>query len=297
MEKIRVGTIVSANAGSAAYIRQILPYGFESFALNYWKHFNGTPPEALVDAVMMALDGTGVTISCLGVYGNPLGDCEESELTRRDLYAAVDRVHDFGADIVSGFAGRVKDKPVPESIEAFKSFWGPLAEYAAARDVRIAFENCTMGGDWQRGDFNIAFNPDAWELMFNAVDAPNLGLQWEPCHQMYQLIDPMPQIREWGKRFFNLHGKDATIRRDIIARHGFNGREPAVWHRTPGFGDSNWSDIISELRLVGFAGAIDIEGWHDPIYKGELEMTGQVRGLHYLKAARGGDFVPNPVVG
>ena len=64
---------------------------------------------------------------------------------------------------------------------------------------------------------------------------------------------------------------------------------------TPGFGDSNWTDIISELRLQGFKGSIDIEGWHDPVYRDDLEMTGQVHALNYLKNCRGGaEFAPNP---
>ena len=37
---------------------------------------------------------------------------------------------------------------------------------------------------------------------------------------------------------------------------------------------------------------IDIEGWHDPVYRDELELTGQVHGLQYLKACRGGDLIP-----
>ena len=61
--------------------------------------------------------------------------------------------------------------------------------------------------------------------------------------------------------------------------------------RTPGFGDSNWTDVISELRLAGYTGSIDIEGWHDPVYRDALEMTGQVRALNYLKDCRGGEFV------
>ncbi len=51
-----------------------------------------------------------------------------------------------------------------------------------------------------------------------------------------------------------------------------------------------WS---GELRIDGES--IDIEGWHDPVYRGELEMTGQVHALNYLKQCRGGAFVPNPV--
>ena len=153
-----------------------------------------------------------------------------------------------------------------------------------------------MHGDWQRGDWNVAHDPAAWELLFDAVPMDNLGLEWEPCHQMICLIDPMPQIRTWGSRIFHVHGKDATVRWDVVRRFGVRGPEPFAFHRTPGFGDSDWTAILSDLRAVGFQGAVDIEGWHDPVYRDELEMTGQVRSLHYLKACRGGDFVPNPTV-
>jgi len=81
----------------------------------------------------------------------------------------------------------------------------------------------------------------------------------------------------------------------VIKEHGIFGKEKFVFMRTPGFGDSNWTDIISELRLAGWSGSIDIEGWHDPVYRDALEMTGQVHALNHLKHARGGDFVADPV--
>jgi hypothetical protein len=46
--------------------------------------------------------------------------------------------------------------------------------------------------------------------------------------------------------------------------------------------------------MGGFVGAMDIEGWHDPVYRGDLEMTGQVHGLNYFKNCHGGEFVANP---
>ncbi len=91
--------------------------------------------------------------------------------------------------------------------------------------------------------------------------------------------------------YMHIHGKDATIRQNIIDKHGISGPEQYVWHRTPGFGDSNWTDIISELRRFGYRGNIDIEGWHDPVYRGKLEMTGQVHALNYLKHCRGGAYI------
>lgn len=108
------------------------------------------------------------------------------------------------------------------------------------------------------------------------------------------LIDPLPQLRKWAHKVFHVHGKDATVFWDTIRTWGIRGGVQYMHHRTPGFGDTNWTDVISTLRLAGYRGSIDIEGWHDPVYKGDLEMTGQVRALHYLKQCRGGDYIPNP---
>ena len=110
---------------------------------------------------------------------------------------------------------------------------------------------------------------------------------------MVKLIAPIPQLRKYVKKVFNVHGKDATVLRDVIREHGVAGPHRFAFHRTPGFGDSNWTDIISTLRQGGYKGSIDIEGWHDPVYKEELEMTGQVHGLNYLKNCRA-NYVPNP---
>lgn len=293
-EAIRIGTLAKGDAGTAKYLRQILPHGFESFQLTFWQTLGGVELPTLAREVKEALAGSGAIISSLGVFGNPLETTPTDLLTLEGWRQAIDHAHLFGTNIVCGFAGRVRGKPLPESIPVFKKVFGELSQRAADKGVRIAFENCWMGGTWKSGDWNIAVSPDAWELMFDAVPAANLGLEWEPCHQLCQLIEPMPQLRKWVPRIFHVHGKDATVYRDVIAAHGFNGPEPAVHHRHPGFGDTNWTDVISELRRHGFKGCIDIEGWHDPVYKDDLEMTGQVAALNYLKRCRGDFFVPNP---
>ncbi len=206
----------------------------------------------------------------------------------------IDNAHLFGTNVVTGFAGRLRGKTIDESLPCFKEVFSELAKRAEDKGVRLAFENCPMGGTWRYGDWNIAINPSAWEKIFNEVPSDAVGLEWEPAHQMAQLIDPLPQLRVWTPKIFHLHGKDATIKWDVIKQHGIT--SPERWHfdRTPGLGDTNWTDIISDLRRFGFTGSIDIEGWHDPVYRGELEMTGQVRALRYLKHCRGGEFIENP---
>lgn len=294
-DTIRIGTMVNAGPGAADYIRQILPHGFESFSISFWQSLGDNDLKKMVREIKAALDGSDAVVSSVSCFGNPLGDKPVDQETRDGWRKLIDAAHLFGCDLVTGFAGRIVDAPIDQSIPRYKKVFAPLAKRAADKGIRLAFENCEMGGDWQRGDWNMAQTPACWDLMFDALPLDNIGLQWEPCHQMVKLIDPMPQLRKYLKKIFCLHGKDASIHWDVIREHGIRGPHPFAFHRTPGFGDSNWTDIISELRRCNFTGSIDIEGWHDPVYRDTLEMTGQVAGLNYLKRCRGGAFVPNPV--
>ena len=294
-QDIRIGTLVSGNGPDpAAYIQQILPHGFESFQIMFWQTLGDKDLKALSNGVLEALEGSDAVISSLGIFGNPLEGTEIDRQTLEGWERCIDHAHLFGAKIVAGFTGRLRGQSIDKSLPRFKEVFGELAKRAEDRGVRLAFENCDMGGTWESGDWNIAHNPTAWERMFDAVPSDAIGLEWEPCHQMVSLIDPMPQLRKWVKKIVHVHGKDCTIHWDVVREYGIHGPKPFAFHRHPGFGDSNWTDIISDLRGGGYTGSIDIEGWHDPVYKGDLEMTGQVASMNYLKRCRGGDFVPNP---
>jgi sugar phosphate isomerase/epimerase len=286
---IRIGTCAELN-NAAAYLKQILPHGFESFALTAWQKLGAVDLERTAKEVLDVI-GDKATISCLTMFGNPL----MSESVVRDIERCIDAARSFNCDMVAGFAGAIDGKPLPESMPQYKKVWSELAKRAEHRGVRLAWENCDMGGTWEHVYMNIAHSPKAWEMMFNEVPSPALGLEWEPCHQMNSLVDPLPQLRKWVHKIFHLHGKDATVAWDIVRSSGIRGGKQYVWHRTPGFGDTNWTDVISILRQNKYQGAIDIEGWHDPVYKDDLEMTGQVFGLNYLKHCRGGPFVANPI--
>ena len=291
-DDIRIGTLVQAESDPAGYIRKIIPHGFESFELTFGQHVGDVGLEKLAEDVGRVLEESGNTavISSLGIYGNPLVD----EQTAGDWARLIDVAGRFGCDLVCGFTGRIPNRPVPESLPRFKQVFEPLVRRAEDRGVRLAFENCDMHGTWEWGDWNIAHAPAAWELIFAELPSDALGLEWEPCHQMVSLVDPLPQLRRWVDKVFHVHGKDATLLWDVIRTRGIRGGQPYVYHRTPGFGDTNWTDVISTLRSGGYRGSIDIEGWHDPVYRGRLEMTGQVRALEYLKQCRGGRFVANP---
>ena len=148
----------------------LVELGFESIEPFFWQTMDADLPQ-LAREIKEAIGDSDVTIDTLGMFGNPL---EETEIDRRTLAgweALIDNAHLFGAKTVAGFTGRIRGKPIEDSLPRYKAVWGALAKRAADKGVQLAFENCAMDGNWASGDWNIAHNPDAWELMFNALPA------------------------------------------------------------------------------------------------------------------------------
>lgn len=291
---IRLGTVISNHGHqTAAQIAALQPHGFESFEIAFKNSLGGTDLGRLADEVAAVMDGRDTVISCLAIYGNTLAANEHGQEVRSVLHDLITLAPLFGTHLVCCFAGRVTGASIPDSIPRFREVFTELADFAGSHGVRLAIENCLQGGNWHAGDRNIAHNPDAWERMFTAVPSDALGLEWEPAHQLCQLIDPLPQLRVWAPRIFHVHGKDAEVQREVVATHGIQGEPRFAHHRFPGLGDSNWSRILSELVRAGYRGTIDIEGGHDPVYRGELETTGQLFALRHLRGCRA-DFIANP---
>ncbi len=288
MKQIRIGTCIPGDKAEK-WIPHMIAAGYETVAINFHMSLGNVNLEKLGPKVLELLGGKA-NVGALGCYCNPLQYDEH----RQTLLRCIDAAHLFGTDIVSTFAGALEGESVDASMPRFKEVFTELSKYAADKGVKIAIENCPMGGTWEKNTCNIGFNPRAWEMMFHEVPADNLGLEWEPAHQMDQLIDPIINLRQWADKVIHLHGKDATIDWDAVKRYGIRGAKTFAYPRMPGFGDTNWRDIFFILHQHGYERDICVEGYHDPIYSGEWEMTAQLHSLNYLKWARGGEFAANP---
>ena len=289
MKQISVGTCVQGPLFTQ-WVPGLIDKGFECFTVNFHMSLDGVVLSELAPQVRSLLDGTGIKISSLGFYCNALM-YEEHE---KQLHECIDMAEAFGTKTVSTFAGALKGESVEAAMPKFKEVFGRLARHAEDKGVRIALENCSMGGTWYKNTDNIGFNPRAWDMMFNEVASDALGLEWEPTHQMCQLIDPIACLRKYVGKVIHIHGKDANIKHDVIAAQGFMGPDSIVDSRFPGFGDTDWRQIFAILQNAGYEGCISIEGYHDFLYNGQWEMTGQMHSLNYLTWCRGGSFIPNP---
>ena len=223
--------------------------------------------------------GSEITISTIGIYGNPL----ESEKDFEDLRNMILYAGKFHCNTVSTFAGAVTGRPVEESIGVFQEKFTKLARTAEDAGVRIAFENCLHQGSWDHATQNIAMNPRAWTMMFESVPSDALGLEWEPAHQIAQLADPVRQLRIWAGKVFHVHGKDARINRKFIRREGINGSGYLAEFCNPGNGETDWREIAAILKESGYEGSISLEPGHDPKYSGKWQEEGDRDSLLYIK--------------
>jgi len=289
MKTIRIGTCIPGS-NFTSWAPALLDQGFESFSINFHMSFGGVDLEQLADQVRHLLDGRDIAISALGFYCNAL----ENEEHQKGLERCIELAGKFGTQVVSTFAGALSGQSVDAAMPRFREVFGELARRAEAHGVRLAIENCPMGSTWQKATCNIGFNSRSWAMMFHEVPSPAIGLEWEPAHQLCQLVEPIANLRQWIDRVVHIHGKDATVNDDILRQQGLLGPASIVDSRFPGLGQTDWRQILTILQQAGYEGAISIEGYHDLLFGGEWEMTGQLHALNYLKWCRGGSFRPNP---
>ena len=212
MKQIKIGTCIPGNQ-APEWIPHMIAAGYESVSVNFHMSLGGVDLKEYHHVVREALGDSGVGVGSIGFYCNAL----QNEEQRKTLETAIDVAHLYGTNMVSTFAGALEGESVEAAIPRFKEVFGELTRRAEDRGVKLVIENCPMGGTWDHCTCNIGFNPKAWEMMFDAVPSDALGLEWEPAHQMGQLIEPVAQLREWADKF----------RRRELARYFLH--SPSAW--------------------------------------------------------------------
>ena len=68
------------------------------------------------------------------MFGNPLEDQEMDRQTLQGWKDCIDNAHHFGAHTVAGFTGRLRGRPLTDSLPRYKEIWSELAKRAAELD-------------------------------------------------------------------------------------------------------------------------------------------------------------------
>ncbi len=233
--------------------------------------------KAGADEARAIMQDNGLEISSLGYYPNPLHPDEEHRNTVIDHLKKVIDASALVMDepIVGTFIGRDHTKTVDENFEVFAKVWPGIVKYAGERGVKIAIENCPMifsNDEWPGGN-NLAYSPANWRRMFEIIPDDNFGLNLDPSHLVWLMIDYTRVVREFADRIFHVHAKDLEIDREGLYEHGTLSAGIG-WQipRLPGLGEVDWPRFISALYRYGYDYVVSIEH-EDRKFEGSDELV------------------------
>ncbi|MCY3021354.1 MAG: sugar phosphate isomerase/epimerase [Planctomycetota bacterium] len=236
---------------------------------------------------------TGVGISGLGYYPNVLSpDRKEAAACLAHLKKVIRAARLLDVGLVNTFVGRDWRRSVDDCWPAFLRVWKPLVRFAAAQGVRIGIENCPMlftRDEWPGGK-NLAHSPAVWRRMFADIPSASFGLNFDPSHLVWQQMDYLKPLREFGTRLFHIHAKDARVDRHRLDDAGILAA-PLQYHvpKLPGLGDVDWGRFFSVLADTGYDGPVCIEV-EDRAYEKSLATRQQAlrQSARFLRQFMGG---------
>ena len=229
------------------------------------------------EKVLEILRRENLDISSLAYYPNPLHpDNDHRDFVIKHLKKVIDVASILMKNpIVGTFIGKDKNKNIKENLNEFSKIWPGIISYANDRGVRIAIENCPMifSDDEWPGGFNLANSPHVLRRIFDIIPDKNFGLNFDPSHLVWQMIDIPRFIEEFSDRIFHVHAKDMKIDHRGLYEYGVTSLGMG-WQlpRLPGLGEIDWAHLISDLYHVGYDSVISIEH-EDRYFEGSEELV------------------------
>lgn len=245
-----------------------------------------------VSGIEATVKRTQVQISSLGYYPNCLSpDRDEATLAVEHLKVVMAAARQLGVPRVTTFIGRDYTQSVDDNWPRLLQTWRPLMEMADDLGLQVGIENCPMlfsADEWPGGK-NIATTPKIWKRLFEDIPSPNLGLNFDPSHMVWQHMDYVAPLRNFSDRLFHIHAKDVRIDRERLNEVGILAH-PLEYHtpKLPGLGDVNWGSFFGTLVDTGYRGPVCVEV-EDRAYETTLESRKDSlrQSYRYLK-----NFIP-----
>jgi len=236
--------------------------------------------EQAIAAMKGAIADHGLQVSALSAHANPLhpneaiGQAHRTAITNTILMAEkmeVDTVVTF-----SGCPGGGPGDQHPNWVtcpwptdfsdtvkwqweEVMIPYWKETAAFAQDHGVKIAIE--------MHPGFCV-FSAETMLALREAVGLDNLGANFDPSHLFWQGADPGKAIRALGDCIYHFHAKDTKIDAincdvngvlDTKSYRDFLHRSWVFRTVSYGHGEEAWRDMVSNLRLVNYDGALSIE--------------------------------------
>jgi sugar phosphate isomerase/epimerase len=219
-----------------------------------------TPARA--SEIMGMIASRGLSVSGLGYYPNPLhADASHREAVIGHLMRVITAAGLMGVRVVNTFVGGDRTLTVDQNWTRATAIFARIVAHARDSGVTLAFENCPMifSNDEWPGGHNIAYAPRLWRRIFETWGEA-VGMNYDPSHLVWQMIDAGRFVREFGARMVHVHAKDLMIDRDGLYDHGILSAGMG-WQvpRMPGLGEVDWPGFFAGLYRAGYDGPVVIE--------------------------------------
>jgi len=259
--KPKVGVYCRYSPDNAAFAAQ---EGFTCLQIAVGGELGNDATDEQIAGVKRNLAARGLTISALNGGGNHLNPNVPQSFVKTIELAGRLGVSFIGTSS-GAIAGRTLDQQVEAIVKLYEAQYFPACE---KHKVRILWEPYVNPG-------NIATSPVAFAALLKAFnDSPYVGIQMDPSHLVWQMIDPVAATREFAAHIYNVHLKDTEILWPIVQRGGIQPLDNAKWwrFRLPGNGSIDWKGFFTALADAGYSGGLNIENednFYYPNYEGQ----------------------------
>lgn len=219
--------------------------------------------EEKIQYILKYCSDRNVEISSLAFYPNTMDPNPEARQANiNHLMKLIDASAALGVNMVTTFIGRDQSKSVEENLKLVGEIWPPILRHAEEKNVKVAIENCPMlfGEEQWPGGQNIMTSPVLWRKIFDILKSDNLGINYDPSHFVWQMMDYIAPIYEFRDKIFHVHFKDIKLYPEKLKKCGVMAYPlDYMSPKIPGLGDINWSKFVSALTDIGYDGAAVLE--------------------------------------
>ena len=163
--------------------------------------------DAAIAGIKNKIKLSGLYVSSLAVDGNHI-DPDPKARDRQNAFTiqCIELCGKLGIPNIGGQSGMLKGRPLREQVDqivrVYSEKYFPVLE---KNKVRLLWE------PWAGGP-NIATGPVGWAALFKAFNnSPNVGLQFDPSHLVWQFMDPVQAARDFVDKIYDVHLKDTEI--------------------------------------------------------------------------------------
>jgi sugar phosphate isomerase/epimerase len=276
--KLGVFTVVFGDLPLTAALDRVVALGLDAVEIGTGNY----PGDAHnVAELKREVEARGLEISALSCHGNPLHpDAELAKRSHETFRRTLELANELGVGTVIGFSGCPGDGPTaaqpnwvtcawpPEYLDVLEWQWTERAIPYWTEEARVAREAGVRVALEPHPGF-LVYNPET-ALRLREAAGPEIGVNFDPSHFVWQGIDPLLAIRELGNAgaIFHVHAKDVYVDPHNRARNGvldtkhYSRFGERSWSfRSVGYGQGAkfWRDFVSALRMVGYDGVLSIE--------------------------------------